>query len=160
MTMKSTKRLYFSYSQFMIYDQSVDAPGCLWTEAHSAQGFARRQSTACFQTLVEFGYASVRWKRGRFTPKPGYERVIAVPFRVVSGRVLIEGPEEQNVGRFIDMASGDYRLVAAQLATSDEAEDIDLFFEPLDAPLAESSVIVADESLSIPERLVEDASVA
>ena len=26
-------RLYFSYGQFLVYDKSVAAPGCVWTEA-------------------------------------------------------------------------------------------------------------------------------
>jgi hypothetical protein len=29
-------RLYFSYSQFMIYDETVKLPGCAWTAKHSA----------------------------------------------------------------------------------------------------------------------------
>jgi hypothetical protein len=52
-------RLYFSYSQFMVFDESVRLPGCEWTDEHSAQGFARWESTVNFSTLLEFGEADV-----------------------------------------------------------------------------------------------------
>jgi Competence protein J (ComJ) len=77
-------RLYFSYSQFMVYDGSVQLPGCEWTEEHTAQGFARRKSVANFNTLLEFGDADVAVKREAYQPQQEYQRVIVVPFRVTS----------------------------------------------------------------------------
>jgi hypothetical protein len=61
-------RLYYSYSQFLVYDFSVKTPGCLWTPAHSAPGFARRESAVSFSTLLEFGYADISYRRGPFQP--------------------------------------------------------------------------------------------
>src|SRR5437879_3970134 len=90
-------RLYFSYNQFMVYDESVRLPGCAWTDGHYAQGFARRESVANFGTPLEFGHADVTVSRGAYEAKDEYVRVIAVPFLITSGRVIVDGPEEINV---------------------------------------------------------------
>lgn len=152
--------LYFSYSQFMVYDQSVQLPGCAWTDEHSAQGFARRESTVNFNTPLEFGYADVSVSRSAYEPRPEYERVVAVPFLVTSGKVLVEGPEETDVERTFGLPPGNYRLVAAQRVTGDEEETIDLFFEPLTKPMERSAILVADDALNPPTLLLETAKVA
>ena len=155
-----TPRLYFSYGQFMVYDQSVAAPGCLWTASHTAQGFARRESTVCFRTLFECGYADVTSELGSFVNAEIYERVIAVPFLVVTGTVVIDGPDENNVRRIVNIPNGTYRLIAAQCAIDDEGELIELFFEKRDEPLKQSAVIVADRQLNVPDSLLELADIA
>jgi hypothetical protein len=155
-----TPRLYFSYSQFLVYDQSVAAPGCLWTEKHTAQGFARRESTVCFGTLIEFGHADVTAEFGRFVPNQSHERVIAVPFTVVTGKIIVDGPDENNVQRLVELPNGNYRLVAAQRAIGDETEAVDLFFENLSEPSRRSEIIVADKQLEVPGTLLETADVA
>ena len=121
-------KLYFSYSQMMVYDQDVQLPGCAWSEEHSAQGFARRESAVNFRTLLEFGYADVAFSRTTYELQPEYERVIAVPFTVTSGKVIVEGPEEIGTERSLILSAGSYRLVAAQWVTGDDEEAIDLFF--------------------------------
>ena len=153
-------RLYFSYSQFMVYDQSVKLPGCAWANAHTAQGFARRGSTANFNTLLEFGYADVGVIQGAFAPQKEYSRVIAVPFLITSGKVIVEGPEETEPERNIALPQGNYRLVAAQIITGGEEEVIDLFFESVSQVLERSSILVADAALAPPEILIESASIA
>jgi hypothetical protein len=153
-------RLYFSYSQFMVYDQSEQLPGCDWTEEHTAQGFARRESTVCFGTPLEFGNADVVVTVGAYRPEAQYERVIAVPFRSVSGKVTIEGPEEMDVDRPFDLPRGDYKLTAAQVTFSDDEERIDLFFDPVATPLKQSAIVIADEMLSPSEPLIETAGIA
>jgi hypothetical protein len=153
-------KLYFSYSQFMVFDQSELLPGCDWSEAHSDQGFARRESTVCFGTLLEFGHAVVAVTLGGYLPDDDYVRVIEVPFRCVSGKVIIEGPEETDVNRVFDMPCGDYRLTAAQVLIGNDEEQIDLFFEALAEPLGQSFIIIADEMLNPPELLIETSSIA
>jgi hypothetical protein len=153
-------RLYFSYSQFMVFDQSVRLPGCAWTAAHTAQGFARRGSTVNFNTPLEFGYADVAVAHGAYQGKEEYERVIAVPFLITSGQVIVEGPEEARPERNVSLPAGNYRLVAAQRITGDEREAIDLFFEPLTKPLERSAVLVADGALNPPTLLLETAEIA
>jgi len=153
-------RLYFSYSQFMVYDQAEQLPGCDWTEEHTAQGFARRESTVCFGTPLEFGHADVSVMVGAYQPQSDYERVISVPFRSVSGKVTVEGPEELDVDRAFEMPCGDYKLTAAQAIVGEDEERIDLFFEPVSAPLNGSSILVADEMLNPPEPLIETAGIA
>ena len=118
-------RLYFSYGQFMVFDAAVSAPGCLWTDIHNAQGFARRESTVSFATLVEFGYADVFYHEGHFQSEKTYERAIAVPFAVVSGKVVVAGPEEIKIARALELPPGNYRIVAAQRLRGDEEELID-----------------------------------
>jgi hypothetical protein len=161
MNMKTilSPRLYFSYSQFMIYDQDVKLPGCSWTDEHSAQGFARRDSTVNFNTPLEFGYANVTVSHDIYEPRKEYERVIAVPFLVTSGLVIVEGPEE-TTERNIKLPPGNYRLVAAQHITGVEEEAIDLFFELLTKPLERSEVLIADEALNPSVPLIELAGVA
>lgn len=153
-------KLYFSYSQFMVYDQSVRLPGCAWTAEHTAQGFARRESTVNFNTPLEFGYADVAVARSAYQREKEYERVIAVPFLVTSGKVIVEGPEETKPERSFSLPAGNYRLVAAQRVTGDEEEVIDLFFEPLTKPLEQSSILVADSALIPPTPMHETAEIA
>lgn len=144
----------------MVYDQSVRLPGCAWTDQHTAQGFARRESTVNFNTPVEFGYADVTVSRSSCEPREENDRVIAVPFRVASGKVVVEGPEETTPERSFELPPGDYRLVAAQRVIADDEESIELFFEPLAKPLQHSVVLVADEGLNPPVSLLETAGVA
>lgn len=155
-------RLYFSYSQFAVYDQIMPLAGCEWTDENSAQGFARRESAVNFSTLLEFGYADVVVSRSSCELRDEYERVIAVPFLVTSGRIIVEGPEETETGRERNFAlpPGNYRLVVAQRITGDDGEAIDLFFEPLEKPLERSSVLVADDALTPPTPLLESAGAA
>jgi len=144
----------------MVYDQSVRLPGCAWTDAHSAQGFARRESVVNFNTLLEFGDADVAISVSAYRPRGTYDRVIAVPFLVTSGKVVVEGPEETKPERNVVLPPGTYRVTAAQRVTGDEQQAIDLFFERLSEPLERSAVLVADCALNPPTPLLETAGVA
>ena len=144
----------------MVYDQSEGMPGCAWTEGHTAQGFARRPSAVCFGTLLEFGHAQVSVVWGAYDPQVEYDRVIVVPFRCVSDKVVVEGPDEQGLDRAIDVPRGDYRLAAAQQVLSEQRERIDLYFERVSSPIECSAIIVADDKLSPPEPLIETARIA
>lgn len=144
----------------MIYDESVRNPGCAWTDTHSAQGFARRESTVNFNTPLEFGYADVTASHGTYQPHEEYVRAVAVPFLVTSGSVVVDGPEETNVQRRVELPPGNYRLVAAQRVLGDEEEAVDLFFEPLGKALERSTVLLADNALNPPTSLLEMAEVA
>jgi hypothetical protein len=152
-------KLYFSYGQFMVFDQNVKLPGCDWTDGHFAQGFARRPSTACFRTVGESGQADVKASTASYVSKDEYVRVIAVPFAVESGVVLVEGPEESGTERKIKLLPGNYRLVAAQAMVGEE-EVIDLFFERVSQPMQISEILVCDDELSPPSALIETATVA
>ena len=155
-----SSKLYFSYGQFMVFDSSVQLPGCDWTEAHVAQGFARRESAVNFSTLLQFGYAAVGVSRGIYEPQHEYERVIAVPFRSTSGKVNVEGPEESPSERSFELLPGHYRLVAAQYVVGDDDEVVNLCFEPLVEALDRSTILVADATLNPPTPLVEIAKIA
>ena len=152
--------LYFSYNQFMVFDASVSLPGCAWEELHSAQGFARRESTVCFNSLLEFGHANVTVIHGPYEAKESYERVIAVPFCAKTSTVIVEGPEEFKTERMVTLEPGNYRLVAAQQVIDEDNEVIDLFFEPLEESLNRSEILVADEVLTPPDTLMETSEIA
>jgi hypothetical protein len=158
--LKLSPKLYFSYGQFHVYDSSVKAPGCIWCAEHFAQGFARRESTVCFRTLLEYGFADVYCKDIAFLQTGKYERAIGVPFLVTSGRVIIDGPEEINIERELCIPVGNYRIVAAQCIVGEDEESVDLFFEFLHEPLSKSEIIVSDLGLSPPLHLLETANAA
>jgi hypothetical protein len=152
---------YFSYSQFLVYDRSVELPGCAWTDDHTRQGFARREQNVSFGTLDEFGTADLIVNLGPYAPARAYQRVIEVPLHVPSGRVLICGPEDSDAeARAVDVEPGHYRLVAAQALVADERETIDLFFEKVTPPSARSRILRADEELHPPDPLLETVDVA
>ena len=151
--------LYFSYGQFAVFDRRI-TPGCLWGQVHTDQGFARRPSAVSFRTLADFGHARVTVAVGPYTARPAHARVIAVPFTVIAGAVVVEGPEELRTGRAVALPPGPYRLVAAQQLVGDEEEMIDLFFEPLEELPPASAILVADDQLSPPPVLLEHAEVA
>jgi hypothetical protein len=152
--------IYFSYSQFQVFDSSVKLPGCAWTEGHYMQGFARRDLNVSFGTMLEFGHGDVAVHLGPYQGEDYHERVIEVPIEVLSGEVVIAGPEEYPNKHIVKMAAGHYRLVAAQTVTGDDRESIDLYFEKLDEPLAKSRIVVADDALDAPSPLLENTEVA
>ena len=159
-TMILSPAMYYSYSQFLIFDAAVDSVGCEWTQQHNDQGFARRESVVSVAALSEFGDATVRFSTSaaaRGTNWEGYERVILVPFSVSSGRVLVEGPEEHNVGREIALPVGHFRLSIAQHVVSEERLEVLLIFEKVLVAELRSQIIVADNALKVSGNLLEFA---
>ncbi len=152
--------MYFSFSQFMVFDKSVTLPGCAWTEAHFRQGFARRSCNVNFGTLMESGYAELNIYAGPYEYRSNYRRVIEVPILVSSGEVAIEGPEEVGVRRLLRIANGHYRLTAAQAVTANNHEAIDLYFQMASIQIMQSRIILADDALFPQAVLIESADVA
>lgn len=153
-------RMYFSYNQFMVSDETIQFTGSAWTDAHYKQGFARRTSTVSFCTLLEFGHALIEVYLSPYIEKKSYERVIAVPFFSPSGRVVIEGPEDYPATHQLTLEPGHYRLIAAQQIISEDEEQISLFFQPLQELHESSEILVADDELDPPDNLLEDAEIA
>ena len=151
-------RIYISHSEFFIYDADVKYPRCKWAEGHVRQGFARRDSEIAVGALIEYGYAEVVVVYQPYSFRVEYERVITVPFRVTSGVVLIEGPEDES-DRRIDCPVGDYRLTVAQFSLDEEAEVIHLFFEPVASPIEQSSILIADKALDPTAPLIETCEI-
>ena len=154
--------VYFSYSQFQVFDRSVTLPGCAWTEGHYKQGFARREPNVSFGTMLEFGYGDVAIHLATYERRHDHhERVIEVPIDVLSGEIVVAGPEEEYPNKHVvKIPKGHYRLVAAQTVTGDEREAIDLYFEKLAEPLAKSRILVADDMLDPPSPLLESVETA
>jgi Competence protein J (ComJ) len=61
-----------------------------WTQAHSRQGFARREQSVGFATLLAFGEADLIVLQGAYIPGD-YDRVIEVPFTITSGGIEVQG---------------------------------------------------------------------
>jgi Competence protein J (ComJ) len=152
-------RIYFSYSQFFVFNKSVKLPGCAWTERHYQQGFARREMNVCFGTPLEFGHADISVHLGPYKSSDEHQRVIEVPIEV-SGKIVIAGPEEIESKNVIKLAKGTYRLVAGQTVTGDDQETVDLYFEKLISPITKSRILVCDEALHPLSKLLENAEVA
>ena len=147
--------LYFSYNQFLVYDKTVKLPACEWTSAHAMQGFARRDRNVALGSLLEFGHATVRAFLAPYAPAEAHARVIEVPLEVVSGDVVIAGPEEFDDTRIVKLRPGPYRLTVAQTVVDDDREDIELFFEELREASTTSRIIRADAGLKPPTPLLE-----
>lgn len=160
--MPSEFKIYFSYSQFLVSDETVELRGLAWTETHSRQGFARRPSTVSIGTILEFGTGFVSVYFGPYIGHELYERVISVPFFSPTSRVVVEGPEEYPVpvDRILTLQPGYYRLFAAQQVLDDDEELIDLYFQQLDKPANSSEILVAGDDLDPPESLLEEAEIA
>src|SRR5437016_2369137 len=106
-------RLDFDYNQILVYDVSVAVPECTWTEEHCNQGFARRESVACLGTILQYGQADAVVFHGPFVEQETYERVIALPFYVPTGRVIIQGMMEVYLAHVLFCGQGQYKLYVA-----------------------------------------------
>jgi hypothetical protein len=155
----------FTHGHFLVYDTSVADPQCVWTKGHCQQGFARRESTACFSTVLDDGEASVVAYSGAFQDDSKYQRVVAVPFFTPGGRVIVSGVLEIYCARLVFVPQGHYLLHCGQWLPDNAVEDeddhqfIDLFFQKVDTPAVQSRIILADEALHPPDPLLEDADV-
>jgi hypothetical protein len=153
-------KIYVSYNQFMVYDKTVDLPGNDWTEEHSNQGFARRDSSVCFGTLIQFGDANVQVFSNSYVFNEKDERVIKVPFYSPSGLIFIEGPEEESRDS-IKIEPGYFLLTAAQQADyENETLLIRLYFLKTEIPFSKSEILIKDEQLNPPNQLLETAEIA
>jgi hypothetical protein len=138
--------MYFSYNQFVIFDESVALPGHPWTQEDFEKGFVYASGNVAVGTILEFGDAEIDIYESACLSMTHYERVIEAPFEVLSGKVVVAGPEEFDHTRVVKISNGQYRLTAAQTVRAQDREQIDLFFEALSEPLSGASIVVADSS--------------
>jgi Competence protein J (ComJ) len=159
LTASSEFEIYFAYSQFLVYDVSVDHIGSAWTETHSRQGFARRESYASIGTLLEDGKGIVKVYPDGYVEDRDHARVISIPFYSPTGQITVTGPEEFEPSVVLQFESTHFRLTVAQRLVGEEQEMIELYFEEMDRPLGKSEILVADDELDPPETLLEHADV-
>jgi hypothetical protein len=148
-----------SYSQVMIYDKSVQLPGCDWTETHSNQGFARREGTFCCGTLIDCGKANITVYLGAIDALDKYERVIETPFKAHTGKIGVEGPDEYPIERGFQIEPGIYNLTVAQKFVDEGMVKVDVYFQWIDKPLTKSAILLQDDDLNPPDILLEDAEI-
>jgi hypothetical protein len=135
--------------------------------ASTREGGARLLGGARSQIRAEFARSTDGIRRCRTACFNGCSTVTSLTrpcnSRAVfsqSGRVNIEGPEEEADQRHLQLAAGDYRLWCTQRGVNDQLQQVHLFFEKLPSPLERSSIITADEDLCPPDELVETSEVA
>jgi len=121
--------IYFSYNQFLVFDKSITLPGKAWTEEDFNRGFTHNRGHAAFRTLLEFGDGELNVYTDSYQALNPDEMVIELPFEVLSGEVLVAGPEEFEDQRMVRIDQGEYRLTVAQTVIDDGRERIDLFFD-------------------------------
>jgi hypothetical protein len=144
----------------MVFDSSVPLPGNDWTDAHFAQGFSRRDSSVNFWTLIQFGYGQVIVFDGAYVNDLTDERVITVPFHCPSGKVLVEGPEENTTNDLV-VESGWNLLTSAQSFDHKRQQlRICLFFEKIDYAADRSLIVLKDDQLNPSYPLVETSEIA
>lgn len=145
-----------SYSQFALFDPSVDGPYNDWTEEHVRQGFSWRPGSVSFKTFGD-GPLDVEIKRSQEEDFPsGFKRAIQVPFSVpVSGMVecgsLFETVE-------LELPPGDYRVVFSTGVEQGRMRGT-LLLEPT-SDAVEPSIILSDSDLNPPSPLVMQADPA
>jgi len=125
------KKLYFSYSQVLVYDKNEMQPGSIWTDGHFLQGFVRRERSIGIGTLIDHGNADISVYSNINIDDSKYSRIVSVPITVDSGRICLEGPEEYPIDRSIKVVPGKYRVVAAQLLQDDSQLSIDFYISKL-----------------------------
>lgn len=137
-------------------------------QEHGDQGFARTASQVMFMAQLEFGHALLTAYLGPYQPDKTHERVVEVPLRADSGRILMCGGPDDLPGRSVKISPGDYRLVCAQSMIGGERDPdpkksnriaIDLYFEPVAEALKSSRILVADKDLDPPSPLLETVEV-
>jgi hypothetical protein len=87
---------YVSYSQILVFDSSISAPGLHWTDRHFAQGFARQASVVSLRHNSS-STATLISQSGSGKRRQNYPRIpecLQFPFESFGELVSIEGPEE------------------------------------------------------------------
>lgn len=154
--------MVFGYNQFIVLDSAVSNAAFQWTDDNMNQGFARQDSVVSFVTLTQYGKADLRVFLSEYTHDAYYERVIAVPFYSVSGKLVVEGPEESGLMKPVEIPKGNYFLFAAQKKVGDDSLrcflGIDLFLER-QGNRNDCQIIKADSLLKPPKTLIQHTSI-
>jgi hypothetical protein len=154
-----SKSIYFSYGQFVVYDDTEKLPGSCWDDRHIRQGFVRRRNAIGFSTILEFGTALLRVYSGEINRTREYARVVRVPLETPSGKVRFEGPEEYPIDRYVSVAKGVSLITVAQFHIDEGSIQLDLYIVPVIGKKHHSSIIVSEAGMS-DVVITEDGKVA
>jgi hypothetical protein len=102
--------LFVSYAQIAVFDGNLENPFNDWTEQHVHQGFAWREGSVSFKTLIEAGQTKVDFAQVQvFFPSSSALRSISVPFVCQEGaRIEIATVTES---RPIQLEAGEYQII-------------------------------------------------
>jgi hypothetical protein len=152
-----TLKLGFGYSQIWVFDSALHERFTKWTTKHVDQGFAWREGSASFLTLIEAGVARLRILVSVDPPGPSQDavRVIEVPFDVPGhGRIEVGGFSSRTI---IDVSPGRYTLRFEAFAPDSPSEcRIDLAFVKDDKP--GFRIVRADPALRLEGQLLTTAA--
>ena len=151
-------QIQISYATLAVFDPELRDPFNDWTQAQAAQGFAWRDGSVSFRTLIESGPLNVlvTVNGTRTAIRSDSVRAIQVPFRVPSSGIVEIG--SISGGTTLKIPSGPYALICEIGSTSDGAPFGRLQFVPDKS--AGAAVLRADPELSPPTPLVMGATPA
>src|ERR1041384_2036552 len=143
--------LYISNSQLCIFDSSVQTPFNDWTEEHVKQGFSWRPGAVSFGTLEESGPIEVTVEiKEQINLRASTVRAIQVPFTVTeNGGVEVATITDS---KQLKINPGEYSLVFE--VGLEEDHNMWCCFTFLTNPSKEAKILIADDELSPPERLL------
>lgn len=123
--------IYVEYTQILVYISSHQRPGLIWTDEHTAQGFAWSEGIVSFGVPDHDGECLLRVDAGERPRTTDVLWSVQVPF-VVSEPLRIGTVFDV---RNVDVPRGTYNLVFQALAGNDDyTYIIDLIFAPSDNP--------------------------
>jgi hypothetical protein len=148
----------YSYNQIIVYDSLEKAPGCLWTERHWRQGFARRETTICFSTLNQAGKARLSVVQDAAVIAE-VSRTIRASMQCLSGKACIEGPDEYPIERFVRLSPGNYSITLSQRMDPEAGLLLYLSFNQIEQVIP-SQILKADALLQSSIEILETAEEA
>lgn len=127
---------YFAYHQFCLSDAGAPVPDELWTEADFEAGMSVREGLVAVHTDVQFGDARIRVVLGAHKPsgRAGeWDRVVEAELDVRSGWLHIAGPEDPLHPLRVAVPVGRYRVTIAQREVGEEAIEVGVWMEGVEA---------------------------
>lgn len=102
-----------SHWQFIIYDpQKADGP-LLWNDQTFAQGIASGPNAIGIAVPIDSGRVIIDAWHGSANKLPEHDHAVSEHISVISGKLLIESPDETGLTqRIITLPAGIYRMIA------------------------------------------------
>lgn len=157
--MSTTISLDVSFGQLSVFTSSLSQPFNDWTDRHVSQGFAWREGSVSFRTVIQAGLhvAEVSVVDHVGAVAQDAIRAIEVPFIVPADGELEIGSISETIP--ISMPAGSFLLRCEFLrSSSSEANRVKLTFARKDRP--RFAVVLADRDLAVGDELLTDAKPA
>lgn len=144
------------YSQIAVFNYGLENPYNDWNDTHVQQGFCWREDSVSFGTLFDNVECKITVKLSeKIEVDKDIVRAIIVPFEVKEQGIEIGSIIETFA---IDIPKGRYELLFTVKNIDFELEQYTFMFIKCDKPKAR--ILIADDGLNVPERLLMDAKPA